>query len=84
MSHERFKMLRRNSLGKEASGLWDDHENHASAKQEHIITRRECLMLHRVIDDKSKIPSACSSNSHAQVMKRFTGTISSKDQKSVR
>lgn len=67
MDNERFKMLRRNSLRLEVDGAWDELENLEDSRDvPNRVTHAECLVLQRVLSDKTKLPKCCAPEGAAQ------------------
>ncbi|CAB1108353.1 unnamed protein product [Ectocarpus sp. CCAP 1310/34] len=59
---DRFKGIRRDSLHNEVDGCFDDLEDFEDRNEispQYRVTHQECVLLNRVLSDKSTLPSAC-------------------------
>ncbi|CAM9167458.1 unnamed protein product [Pylaiella littoralis] len=74
LDSERFKIVRRNSLRNEVDGSFEDLEdfedrNEAPAGNSNWVTHQECVLLNRVLSDKTTLPPACHAPPTATVQK---------------
>ncbi|CAM9153347.1 unnamed protein product [Ectocarpus sp. 4 AP-2014] len=59
---DRFKGIRRDTLHNEVDGCFDDleeFEDRNETSPQYRVTHQECVLLNRVLSDKSTLPSAC-------------------------
>ncbi|CAM9195827.1 unnamed protein product [Ectocarpus fasciculatus] len=59
---DRFKGIRRDTLHNEVDGCFDDLEEFEDRNERspiYRVTHQECVLLNRVLSDKSTLPSAC-------------------------
>eukprot|EP00752_Nemacystus_decipiens_P003147 g2914.t1 len=75
--NDRFNMIRRHSLRNEVDGSFeeleeveDSSETPPSNREKYLLKHQECVLLNRVLSDKTKLPPACLAPPSARAVRR--------------
>eukprot|EP00903_Cladosiphon_okamuranus_P007563 g7337.t1 len=73
--NDRFNMIRRHSLRNEVDGSFEELEDVEDSSEtppsnQYLLTHQECVLLNRVLSDKTKLPPACFAPPSSRAVRR--------------